>query len=199
MYEYLPEIEKGFHTCENHPDLRTHFYKTLPLLNYRGYFEVIYKDSQFFTDLKSQKKDHEIISKMLKNLINRMVLKDTKSKHVFYIEELEVQLKSLKEILKEIFDSYQKIDIEYQIIPKGNPNLSITDYINYNLFNIFVERNNDKFKEKHKRVIHTFDILKEKIALIHIWNNNSFYSRKDNIDKYIEIENLRKVMTEDKG
>ncbi|UGS24765.1 DUF3800 domain-containing protein [Flavobacterium channae] len=194
--EYLKEIEKGFHACENHPDIRTHFYKILPILNYRVYFEVIYKKSPFFIDLKNEKQDFEIISKMLKNLINKMVLKDKNAKHIFYVEELEIQNKSLAEILKEIFESYHGIEFEYYIVPKGDENLSITDYINYNLFNIFVESDEKKFKEKNVRVINTFNILKEKIALIHIWNNDSFYSRKGNNEKHIEIDNLRKVMAE---
>lgn len=194
--EYLEEIEKGFHACENHPDIKTHFYKILPLLNYRVYFEIIYKNSQFFIDLKDQKQDHEIIAKMLKNLINRMVLKEKDCKHIFYIEELEVQKKSLNDILIEIFNSYIGIEIEYHIVSKGDENLSITDYINYNLFNIFVESDDKKFKEKNQRVINNFNILKEKIALIHFWNNDSFYSRIGKPEKFIEIDNLRKVMTE---
>lgn len=194
--EYLEEIEKGFHACENHPDIKTHFYKILPLLNYRAYFEVIYKKSQFFTDLKAEKQDYEIIGKMLKNLINRMVLKDKGAKHIFYVEELEVQNKSLKNILEEIFTSYAGIDVEYSIVSKGDDNLSMADYINYNVFNIFVEADDNKFREKNPRVIHTFNILKEKMALIHIWNNDSFLSRKGKSEELIEVDNLRKVMAE---
>lgn len=194
--EYQEEIEKGFHACENHPDIKTHFYKILPLLNYRAYFEVIYKKGQFYNDLKAEKQDYEIIASMLRNLIKRMILKDKGAKHLFYVEELEVQNKSLKAILKEIKEDFEGFDAEFEIVSKGDDNLSMADYINYNVFNIFVEADDNKFREKNRRVIHTFNILKEKMALIHIWNNDSFLSRKGKSEELIEIENLRKVMAE---
>ena len=195
FFEFEEQIKKGFHACENHFDLRTAFYRILPLLNFRAFFEVIYKESQFFADLKVENKDYEIIAKMLKNLINRMVLKEREAKHIFYFEELEVQSKSLKNILAEIFTSYENIDIEYYIVGKGDDNLSIVDYINYSLFNIFVESDEKKFR-KNTTTIKMFDVLKEKIGLVHIWNNNTFFSRKGKSEELIEIDNLRKVMAE---
>lgn len=195
FFEFEEQIKKGLHACENHFDVRTAFYRILPFLNFRAFFEVIYKKSQFFTDLKAEKKDYEIIAKMLKNLVNRMVLKDIKAKHIFYFEELEVQDKPLKNILEEIFKSYIGIELEYHIVGKGNDNLSIVDYVNYSLFNIFVEPDEKKFR-KNTTTIKMFDVLKGKIGLVHIWNNNTFFSRKGKAEELIEIGNLRKVMTE---
>ncbi|MEL1242793.1 DUF3800 domain-containing protein [Flavobacterium sp. DGU11] len=192
--EYEKQIEKGFHACENHPDIKTHFYKLLPLLNFRAYFEVLYKESEYFRKLKLAKQDYEVIAKMLENLIRRMILKNRRDKHHFFIEELKVKDKPLKNILQEIFDKYHEFDVEYEIVSKGNNNLSITDYINYNVFNIFEP--DEEIFSKNKRVKQTFNILKEKIALIHIWNNISFLSRRGKKEELVEIDNLRKVMAE---
>lgn len=192
---FLERIEKGFHACSDHPDIMTKFYEILPFLNFRAYFEVIIKKGDFYNELKKKNRDFEIISKMLENLIRRMILKNPDDKHLFYVEELDVSEKSLKKILDEIESKYvSKIDLKIEIIPKGNNNLEIPDYVNNNLFAIF-EPDEKKFISNERKQ-GRFNNLRDKIALIHIWNNDSFYSRKGKTEKQIEIDNLRKVMAE---
>lgn len=198
FYDYQVEIDRGFHACENHFDIRTHFYKILPNLNYRVFFEVIYKNSSYFDELKKQMKDHEIIEKMLDNLIKRMLRKNPHATHKFFIEELDVQHKSLNKIINTIKTNYiSKFDLELSIVSKGENNLSIIDYINHNLFNIFVL--DESSLKKNLRTSQTFNIIKDKFALIHLWNNDFYYSRKGKYGKTIEIDNLRETIKGDIG
>lgn len=196
--EFEKKIEEGFHACVDHPDLQTQFYKIIPTLNFRAYFEIIYKESRYFENLKKEYSGHEIISKMLENIIKSMLFKNKKAKHIFFIEELEIQGKSLKKILKEIDFKYSvSFDFELNIENKGNDNLSITDYVNNNIFKLLKEKDEEKFKKNYTRVAYRFNLLKDKIALIHLWNNDTFFSRKGKIEETVEITNLRKILTEE--
>lgn len=189
--DYREKLNNPFHAVDDHPDVRTAFYRIIPFLNFRAYFEVIIKDSEYFKTLKNKKKDHEIIKEMIRRLIKPRILKNPKDKHEVFIETLEVEEKSLKKIIDEIKNEFTNIEIEFIILEKGNHNLSLIDYLNYIIFNIF-EKDGKKFNA-NLRQQQNFNMIKQKIALIHIWNSDKYFSRTST---EISLENLRKILTE---
>ncbi|SIS57310.1 hypothetical protein SAMN05421786_101276 [Chryseobacterium ureilyticum] len=190
--DYQDALNNPFHAVDDHPDVRTAFYKIIPFLNFRAFFEVIIKKTKYFSDLKANKNDHEIIKEMIRRLIRPRVLLNPTDKHIIFIETLEVENKSLKIIVDEIKTEFTNIDIEITILDKGNHNLSLIDYLNYIIFNIF-EKDKKKF-EKNLRQQQNFNIIKEKIALIHIWNSDEYFSRRSS---EISLDNLRKILEEE--
>ncbi len=190
--DYQEALNNPFHAVDDHPDVRTAFYKIIPFLNFRAFFEIIIKKTEYFNQLKANKSDCEIIKEMIRRLIRTRVLANLNDKHIIFIETLEVEGKTLKTITDEIKDEFTNIDIDIAILEKGNHNLSLIDYLNYIIFNIF-EKDNKKF-EKNPRYQQTFNIIKEKIALIHIWNSDEYFSRTST---EINIDNLRKILGEE--
>lgn len=96
-------LEKNFHAVDDHFDVRAAIYKILPYQNFRGYFVVTNKKSEYFKELKSKREDFEIISYLLKKLIIPRVTSNKSDKNIFYFETLEVEKKSLERILEELF------------------------------------------------------------------------------------------------
>lgn len=190
--DYIEKLSNPFHAVDDHPDVRAAFYKIIPFLNFRAYFEIIIKDTEYFRNLKSNSNDHEIIKEMIRRLVRPRILKDPKDRHEIFIETLEVEDKSLKNIVNEIKNEFANIDIEFIILEKGNHNLSLIDYLNYIIFNIF-EKDEKKF-QANLRQQQNFNMIKQKIALIHIWNSDEYFSRKS-IE--INLDNLRKILAED--
>lgn len=183
-------LKRNFHAVDDHPDIRAAIYKILPTLNFRGYFIVTNKSSDFFAELKSSKKDYEILSLILTKLITPRVTKNGEDKNIFYFETLEVEEKSLNQILTEIFSSLKRegYDVDFEIVGKDNITMGIIDYINYNLYQVL-----DLTKKINSidRNYLNFEILKEKFALINILDNDSFFSRFGKENYTIEIDNLR--------
>ncbi|UNY98787.1 hypothetical protein MQE36_00175 [Zhouia spongiae] len=188
-------IERNFHAVDDHFDIRAEMYKILPYLNFRGYFVVTNKMSSYFKNLKKEKEDYEIIDLMLRKLIKPRVSKNREDKNCFIFETLEVEKKSLKNILDELFSGLsKKYDVEYEIVGKENVNMAVIDYVNYNLYSVL--NPNDK---PQKRTLQNFEILKDKIALINVLDDNSFYSRKGDLEHLVEIKNIRNKMAGDRG
>ena len=45
---------EGFHATENNIDMRADVYKLLPLLDYRSYFVILNKETDYFKELKKK-------------------------------------------------------------------------------------------------------------------------------------------------
>lgn len=191
-FQHLREklIERNFHAVDDHFDVRAAVYKILPYLNFRGYFIITNKKSEYFKKLKAKKEDFEIISQILYKLIVPRVTKNKDDKNIFYFETLEVEKKSLKNIIDDIFKPLkEKYDVEYHIVGKENITMGVIDYINYNLYNILDPTKKIDSKDRNYQ---NFEILKDKIGLINILDNDTFFSRFGVENSTIEFENLRK-------
>ena len=124
-------IKYGFHAVKNNRDIRAKFYAILPLLDYRFYFVILDKRDDFFSRLKEEKNEGEIYTYCLKKLLSDRIIKCKQDKNVFIFENLPLKGTSLKKILKEYFNSFNDIDIEYKVENKSEINLSLIDYLNY--------------------------------------------------------------------
>lgn len=184
-------LKNNFHATGDHFDVRTQFYRILPLLNYRAYFTVLFKNGDYYKTLKNEKEDHEIIKSMLLKIIKPRITKHRNDKNIFFIETLEVQNKPLEKIVDEIFSIFKDdYNIEYSIVDKNCQNMPIVDYLCFILNKIFIQKENEN-KSIAEWVSRTFEILKDKIGLIHFQNEDSFYSRSAAEDKRIELKNLK--------
>lgn len=183
-------LNNNFHAVDDHFDIRTAMYKKLYSLNFRGYFVVTNKQSNYFKKLKATLKDYEILTLFLRKLIIPRATKNKEDKNIFFFETLEIEEKSLNQILQEIFSELTSkgLDVEYKIVGKENLIMGIVDYINYNLYQLLIAK---QINKKEDRNFLTFEKLKEKIALIIVLDNDTFFSRFGEENFSIEIDNLR--------
>ena len=176
---------EGFHATENNMDMRADFYKLLPILNYRSYFVIINKDTEYFKKLKSEKEEHEIFSLTLKKLLLDRIEKNKDDKNIFIFETIQISKKSLENILKELFESIdQTYDCEYKIVGKDEENMGVVDYLNFIFNHILTD------EKPMKRMFQNFELVSPKIAVIYLLNNNLYLSRKKKKHHKINIENL---------
>lgn len=179
--------KQGFHAVENHPDVRARFYEIIPFLNYRAYFVVVDKNSDYFKKMKLEKEDYEIFTFFLTELINDRIIKNKLDHNIFVFEEIEIEKRSLDKILKSIFESFNsKYDCEYRIENKNQINLGTIDYLNYIFYSILNSGN------KNVRMEQNFNLIKQKIGVINILNKNVYLSRKKKSHHKINLENLFK-------
>lgn len=187
---YIEDFERtGFHAAENHPDIKAELYKILPYMNFRAYFIVTNKKSEFYKDLTKEKNDYEIFEKSLKKLIkDRIKSRRGKAQNEFVFEEISIPGKSLNLMLKDYFsdDKTKKYNCNYRIASKNEENLAIIDYLNSIIYTILTK---GKFKVKMEE---NFDLIKEKIGSINILHNDIFLSRRSNENKQINLNNLIK-------
>lgn len=187
---FIEEFEKtGFHATENHPDIRAELYKILPYMNFRAYFIIINKKSDFYKGLTKEKQDTEIFERSLQKLIkDRIKSRRGKAQNEFIFEEISIPNKSLSQMLKDYFidDKIKKYNCNYRIAPKNEENLAIIDYLNFIIYTILTKGD---FKVKMGE---NFDLIKEKIGSINILHNNIFLSRRGNENKQINLNNLIK-------
>ncbi|EIA07452.1 DUF3800 domain-containing protein [Flavobacterium frigoris] len=186
--EDIEEIkEQGFHATENHPDVRKYYTSRLHYFNFRAYFVVVNKKSEYFKNLKTDKEDFEIFEMFLRKLINDRIQSNKNDKNIFYFEDIEIAKKSFKNIVKDIFESFDEtFDLEYHIAGKELINLSIIDYLNYILYSIL------KSDKKDDRMEKNFNLISPKIGVINILHKNVFLGRKKTDDKKINITNLKR-------
>ncbi|MFA9187545.1 hypothetical protein AAGV33_03370 [Flavobacterium sp. FBOR7N2.3] len=188
---FIEDIEaiqlQGFHAVENHPDVRKHYYKRLHYFNFRAYFVVVNKKTDYFKNLKTDKEDFEIFEMFLRKLINDRIESNKNDKNIFYFENIEIAKKSLRNIVKDVFESFDEtFDLEYHIAGKELINLSIIDYLNYILYSIL------KSDKKDDRMEKNFNLISPKIGVINILHKNVFLGRKKTDNKKINITNLKR-------
>jgi len=188
-------LENNFHATGDPFDIRTAFFRLLPYLNFRAYFTVLFKNDEYYRNLKSKNEDYQIIESLLRKILIPRITKNKNDINKFYFETLEVEKKSLKRILDDIFSSFSdEFDLEYFIVEKENPNIPVIDYVNFLLNKIFTTENNKPLVDWISR---TFEAVKDKIALIHFQNDDSFYSRLGDENHLIEIKNIKTKMVVD--
>lgn len=177
-------IKSGFHAVENHPDIRTTLYRKLIKLNWRAYFVLVNKESDYFKSIQS-KDEHEIFMISLTKLLFNRIRKAKDDKNIFIFETIQLTPKTLKQGLDTFFQQMNKTyNCEYRIVEKdGDINLAIIDYLNYVLHQILTS------EKPNVRMEQNFELLAPKIALIHIQNTKTYLSRKN---EEITVENLIK-------
>lgn len=193
--EFVERIkEEGFHAVDNHPDIKTEFYKLLPLLNYRAYFVILNKKSDFYYKLSQEKEEFEIFEYSLNKLLKDRIIKNRHDKNVFYFERIDIKKRSLNTILKNIFDGLDSsYDCEYHIVGKEVENLAVIDYLNYIFVQIYKGLARSK-KDEFDRMKLNFNLVKSKIGVINMLHNDVFLSRKKKKEYTIEYDNLIKNM-----
>lgn len=185
-------LENNFHATDDPFDIRTAVFRLLPYLNFRAYFTVLFKNDEYYKNLKSNKKDYQIIESLLRKIIIPRITKNKNDINRFYFETLKVENKSLKRILDDIFEPFSdEYDLEFFIVEKENPNIPVIDYINFILNKIFTA---EKDKPLPDWVSRAFEVVKDKIGLIYFQNDDSFYSRFGDENHLIELNNLRAKM-----
>jgi len=175
----------GFHAVENHPDIRTALYKRLIKLNWRAYFVVINKESDYFKSIEG-KDEHEIFMISLGKLLFNRIRKAENDKNILIFETIQLKSKSLKSVLDSFFEQMRRknYDCEYSIVEKdGDINLGIIDYLNYIIYRILNTNNSDV------RMRQLFELFAPKIAMIHIQHTKKYLSR---VNEDLNVENLIK-------
>jgi hypothetical protein len=186
--EDIEKIEKqGLHAVDNHPDVRKQYYRLLPFLNFRAYFVVVSKKSEYFIKLKDENEDYQIFEMFIKKLILNRIQRNKNDRNIFYFENIEIKKKSLENILFSIFENLKlEYDCDFKIESKELINLSAIDYLNYIFFSIL---NNNKINERMEK---NFNLIAPKIGSIHLIDKNVYLSRKKTIDKRITLINLKR-------
>ncbi|MCL7765446.1 hypothetical protein MPF19_18660 [Polaribacter sp. Z014] len=189
--EFAERIKKeGFHATENNMDMRADVYKLLPLLDYRSYFVILNKKTDYFKSLQN-KEEHEIFSFCLRKLLMDRIIKNKGDKNIFIFETIKISKKPLITILKEIFDNLDKDhDCEYKIVGKDELNMGIIDYLNFVFHHLLTS---EKIMNRMKQ---NFDILAPKIAVINLLHSNIYLSRKKKAEFQINLDNLNKQFSE---
>ena len=184
--DFIDKFNKsGFHAVENHFDIRAKLYQKLTLLNWRAYFVIVNKESDYYKTKLKPKQEHEIFLFSLSKLIFNRIRREKYSRNVLAFETLQLSSKSLSNVLDDYFKTMEnKYQIEYKIVEKEDEiNMAIIDYLNYILFRILDTNNKDP------RMRQNFNLFAPKIAMINIINTNTYLSRTDN---QITVENLLK-------
>ena len=186
--EDIEKIEtQGLHAVDNHPDVRKQYYRLLPFLNFRAYFVIVNKKSKYFIDLKNENEDYQIFEMFIKKLIVNRIQRNKNDRNIFYFENIEIEKKSLENILFNIFEPLKlKYDCDFKIESKELINLSAIDYLNYIFFSIL---NSNKMNERMEK---NFNLIAPKIGSIHLLDKNVYLSRKKTIDQRINLINLKR-------
>jgi hypothetical protein len=184
--DFKDRIQKeGFHATENNFDMRADFYKLLPLLDYRSYFVVINKNTDYFRELKNNKEEHEIFKYSLEQLLLDRISRNKGDRNIFIFEQIEISKKSLKAILDEIFDSLDDShNCEFKIVGKEEENLGVVDYLNYIFFHIL------SAGDTKPRMKQNFNIVAPKIAIVKLLHNKVYLSRKKKQIHKVTLDNL---------
>lgn len=180
-------LEKGFHATENSMDVRAELYKLLPLMNYRAYFVITNKKSEFFRSIMKTKDESEFFAYSLKKLLKDRLTANKNDKNIFYFETIQLKKKSLKNVLDDFFSTFDSsYEIEYHIVGKDEENLAIVDYLNF-IFNYLLTD-----KKPILRMEQNLKIVSPKIAIVHLLHKNIFLGRRNGDNFEVNLENINK-------
>lgn len=179
---------KNFHATGDPFDVRTLVFRLLPYLNFRAYFTVLIKEGKYYEELKKKNEDFEIIQMMLKKIIVPRISKSKEDENIFNIETLEIENNSLHKILEKVFSDIKfEHDSSYNIVDKSDSITPVIDYLNFILNKIFTEEKDIDWVKR------AFEAVSDKIGLIHIMNDDSYYSSKGGKDNNIEYDILKSI------
>jgi hypothetical protein len=178
-------LKKGFHATENSMDMRAELYKLLPLMNYRAYFVITNKNSDFFKKIMVTKDESDFFAYSLKKLLKDRLTANKNDKNIFYFETIQLKKKSLKTVLDDFFLNLDKsYDFEYHIVGKDEENLAIVDYLNF-IFNHLLTS-----EEPIMRMKQNLKIISPKIAVVHLLHKNIFLSRQKGENFKVNLKNI---------
>lgn len=179
-------LKSGFHATENTPDMRTELYKLLPLMDYRAYFVITKKNSDYFIESMKTKDESEFYAYCLKKLLTDRISSHKNDKNIFYFETIQLKKKSLRKILEDFFSNYgEEYDNEFFIVGKDEENLAVIDYLNF----IFNNLLGDKPIE---RMEFNLELVSPKIATIHLLHKNTFLTRQKGENFNVNLTNIKK-------
>lgn len=177
--------KQGFHATENNMDMRADLYKLLPLLDYRAYFVITNKKSDYFLEKIAKMDESEYFAHSLRKLISDRIVANKKDKNIFYFENIQLKKKSLQQNLDNIFKKLDSdYDCEYHIVGKEEENLAIVDYLNFIFYHLFTEEN------PMPRMKLNFNLVSPKIALVTYLHKNMFFGRKKPKNLQVSLDNL---------
>lgn len=178
-------VKQGFHATENNMDMRADLYKLLPLLDYRAYFVITNKNSEYFQEKMKTMDESEFFAHSLKKLIMDRIVANKNDKNIFYFETIQLTKKSLKQNLDDIFGKLDaQYDCEFYIVGKEEENLGIVDYLNFIFYHLFTE------EKPMQRMKQNFDLVSPKIAVVNFIHKNIFFSRKKPKGFEVSLKNL---------
>jgi hypothetical protein len=178
-------LAQGFHAVENHFDVRTELYKILPILNFRAFFVITNKKTEFFQNLIRSYEVHEIYLLILRKIILGRISRNGNNKYIFCFEEIQFPKTNQEKVLKELFNPLLYFaDIEFTIVSKKEKNLGVIDYMNYILFCLLNDR-----QKSNPRMEENFKLVSPKIALINFLNTDTYLNRRKGVDLN-KIKNL---------
>jgi hypothetical protein len=180
--------KQGFHAVENNLDMKADVYKILPLLDYRSYFVITNKNSDYFKNIMIGKDESDFFAISLKKLLHDRIISTLNDKNFFYFETIKLTKTSLKQIVENLFSQYPNYDYKYEIVGKEEENLGIIDYLNYLFFHIFGDKKEDE--KPMPRMLMNLDLASPKIALINFPHKNIFLSRKKKPDFQVTLKNI---------
>ncbi len=184
--EFVERIKKeGFHATENNLDMRADFYKLLPLLEYRAYFVIINKETEYFKKMLQEKEEHGIFEYSIRKLLADRIKRNKGCRNIFIFEHIQISKKSLNTILTDFFNSLDKPnDCEFKIVGKEEENMGVIDYLNF-LFNHILSD-----PKPMQRMKQNFNLIAQKIGVINLLNNNVYLSRKKKLNHQVDLTNL---------
>lgn len=178
-------LEKGFHATENTMDMRAELYKLLPLMNYRAYFVITKKDSDYFKNSMKAKDESEFYAYNLKKLLEDRISSHRGDKNIFYFETIQLQKKSLSRVLDDFFAAYSdEYDNEYFIVGKDEENLAIIDYLNF-IFNYLLTN-----PKPIERMELNLGLVSPKIGTVHLLHKNIFLARQKEEEFNVNLKNI---------
>lgn len=177
-------LKKGFHACENDADIQAAVYKLILLLDYRAYFVVLNKETEFYK--KTFEHEYEWFTYSLRKLLKDRILANIGAENHFYFETIRISKKSLNTIITEIFSELgSEHDCQFKIVGKDVENLVVVDYLNYLIYHLFSNK-----KEPMPKMKNIFDLVSQKIGAVNMLHNGVFLSRKKPLEYQINLENL---------
>lgn len=189
---YYEDIRKkiskqGFHATENNMDVRAEVYKILPLLDYRAYFVITNKETDFFREKMKSMDESDFFAYSLKKLLKDRIEAHKNEKNIFFFETIELKKNSLNNILTDFFSIYkERVDCEFHIVGKDEENLAIVDYLNFIFYHLFTE------EKPIPRMKSNFNLVAPKIALVNYTHKNLFFSRQKKEEFKVYLQNLQK-------
>ena len=178
-------LKEGFHATANNFDMRSDLYKLLPLLDYRAYFVITKKESDFFKKFMQTSDESGFFEYSLRKLIKDRIVANKGEKNIFYFEQIMLKKKSLDKILVDIFNDLDKSnDCEYHIVTKDEQNLAIVDYLNFIFYHLFTENN------PMPRMKMNLDLVSPKIATVNYLHNNVFLARQKETRYQVKTQNI---------
>lgn len=194
---------EGFHASTNHMDIYTRFVNLLNTQNYRAYFVLLNKKTEYFENINEKYLKEEIYDYLLSILLKDRLLrrKDYSNSLVFEqnlptptptritrrTQQIELIINNINKELKN--NDLISTDLKYSVSvhKKDDRILSTIDYLNNIVSYIFGGKNeNDKFVV-HNYMKENYKMLEPKIGLIYDIANNIYYNPRN---KKVDIEEV---------